>query len=493
MAPILSKPAAKSHENAWFAILCGKVVEQAKEVARDLVEVTNYLKKCMTFDTQLHLVAAGFSQYFGCWTLMSLHNLICQFTAGRAERQSSEEEPEIQRIRLVDFMPPAFIAWIMAILYSSFVFVYLPCAGLSLASPVSMAFHAMMAMVLTTYYKAAVTDPGTIPASITWRTFGRPPACLKDRKKSGEARWCRKSEAYKPDRSHYCSATERCVLRMDHYCPWLNNTVGYANHKFFLQFLVYSSSACLLGTIKTVGLLASMSLPPTTVLMLVEAGAIGALLSGILIPFTTFHCWLLCNNMTTIEFCEYRFSPDRERTLSRHRYDMGLYNNLASVLGGNPLLWLLPVGAPLGNGLSFPMRLEDDSKELDYEGDEGSTTASDGHTAPTSAGDMYASDWTVDDEPRTAVQQSDTAEGDLAGAVVCGCTLVRGILLDAATRISRICSTDHAKRTCAAAGHCNRCQESEESSMEDGYSSDGSEQSILSARILPAGSFGSFL
>ena len=59
MAPILSKPAAKSHENAWFAILCGKVVEQAKEVARDLVEVTNYLKKCMTLGPKLRYVYAN--------------------------------------------------------------------------------------------------------------------------------------------------------------------------------------------------------------------------------------------------------------------------------------------------------------------------------------------------------------------------------------------------------------------------------------------------
>mmetsp|Transcript_68396 Transcript_68396/g.163034 ORF Transcript_68396/g.163034 Transcript_68396/m.163034 type:complete len:473 (-) Transcript_68396:64-1482(-) len=355
MAPILSKPATKSHENAWFAILCGKIVEQAKEVARDLVEVTNYLKKCMTFDTQLQMVSASFSQFLGCWTLMSLHNLICQFTDGRAKRQSSKEEPEIKRMRLVDFMPPAFIAWIIGILYSSFVFVYLPCAGLSLVSPVSLAFHAMIAMVLTTYYKAAVTDPGTIPASITWRTFGRPPASLKDRKKSGEARWCRKSEAYKPDRSHYCSATERCVLRMDHYCPWLNNTVGYANHKFFLQFLVYSSSACLLGSIKTVQLLASVSLPPTLVLMLVEAGAIGTLLSGILIPFTTFHCWLLCNNMTTIEFCA-SFAKTPDEKPYENPYDVGIYRNLCSVLGSSPLVWWAPVGGPAGDGISFPRR-----------------------------------------------------------------------------------------------------------------------------------------
>ena len=28
---------------------------------------------------------------------MSLHNLICQFTDGRAKRQSSKEEPEVHR------------------------------------------------------------------------------------------------------------------------------------------------------------------------------------------------------------------------------------------------------------------------------------------------------------------------------------------------------------------------------------------------------------
>jgi len=45
---------------------------------------------------------------------------------------------------------------------------------------------------------------------------------------------------YKPPRAHHDSVTGRCIVKMDHFCPWVGNAVGALNHKFFFLFILYT-------------------------------------------------------------------------------------------------------------------------------------------------------------------------------------------------------------------------------------------------------------
>jgi len=224
-----------------------------------------------------------------------------------------------------------------------------------MGSPTSLIFHAFVFLLLASFVQATRTDPGGIPDTPEWRARDQPPAEMHERKRGNPSstRWCRKSGAYKPDRAHYCRVLQRCALRMDHQCPWLGNTIGFANHKFFYLFLFYATSACGISGLSILDFLVRAAVPQAGSSVLVGAGGLSIVLSSVLGPFLMFHTWLLARNMTTIEFCQ---ALQREQWPGSV-YDVGIYNNLRSVLGDNPLLWWLPLGGPSGSGVSFPRQL----------------------------------------------------------------------------------------------------------------------------------------
>uniref|UniRef100_A0A183CQF7 Palmitoyltransferase n=1 Tax=Globodera pallida TaxID=36090 RepID=A0A183CQF7_GLOPA len=53
-------------------------------------------------------------------------------------------------------------------------------------------------------------------------------------------RYCYRCLAFKAPRVHHCSRCRRCVLLMDHHCPWINNCVGQRNQIYFVKFLFFA-------------------------------------------------------------------------------------------------------------------------------------------------------------------------------------------------------------------------------------------------------------
>ncbi|GAA6059176.1 hypothetical protein JCM10212_005521 [Sporobolomyces blumeae] len=129
-------------------------------------------------------------------------------------------------------------------------------------------------------------------------------------KHDGTARFCRKCNVLKPDRAHHCSTCKRCILKLDHHCPWLGGAcIGFANYKFFILFLLYTG---LLGLF--VGVFSfrelinfvddsadGFEMAPISWAL---AALLGCIFGGAVGLFGLYHVYLAAGNRTTIEAME---------------------------------------------------------------------------------------------------------------------------------------------------------------------------------------------
>ena len=60
----------------------------------------------------------------------------------------------------------------------------------------------------------------------------------------GRPRFCSTCLNFKPDRAHHCSEIDRCVRKMDHFCPWVGGIVSETSFKYFIQFCFYTALFC---------------------------------------------------------------------------------------------------------------------------------------------------------------------------------------------------------------------------------------------------------
>ena len=197
-------------------------------------------------------------------------------------------------------------------------------------------FGVFLYLILNWCYTIAVfTDPGSPLNTSEGTGYSSVPTNEPDPqldvpsftvKSTGGSRFCKKCHARKPDRAHHCSTCKRCVLKMDHHCPWLATCVGLRNYKPFMLFLVYTSIFCWLcfgvtaawlwGEILSDGQYTESFMPINYVMLAVVAGIIGLVLTG----FTAWHISLAWRGQTTIECLEKtRYLSPLKKQLQKQR------------------------------------------------------------------------------------------------------------------------------------------------------------------------------
>ncbi|XP_050419208.1 palmitoyltransferase ZDHHC12-B [Patella vulgata] len=115
----------------------------------------------------------------------------------------------------------------------------------------------VLLLSLTMYYTACFIDPGFIPLKQKKATINNNSdddeddenctmlECQNTDKHSDQQykyRRCDFCEIQQPMRAKHCEDCKRCVRKYDHHCPWLEACVGERNHKYFLLFLLTTTT-----------------------------------------------------------------------------------------------------------------------------------------------------------------------------------------------------------------------------------------------------------
>ncbi|KAJ7999394.1 hypothetical protein DPEC_G00193950 [Dallia pectoralis] len=201
-------------------------------------------------------------------------------------------------------------------------------------------FNFLAVMALASHLRAMLCDPGAVPKGNATKEYTD-----SLQLKPGEVIYkCPKCCSIKPERAHHCSICQRCIRKMDHHCPWVNNCVGERNQRFFVLFTMYialiSGYALCLSFLQFYTCVhaqwnecTDFSPPVAVMLMIFLCLEAFLFLTFTVVMFGT-QIHSICNDETEIE----RLKNEKPKWERRVRWE-----GMKSVFGGPPsFLWLNP-------------------------------------------------------------------------------------------------------------------------------------------------------
>ncbi|XP_050529166.1 palmitoyltransferase ZDHHC15-like [Daktulosphaira vitifoliae] len=284
---------------------------------------------------------------------------------------------------IIKKIPVVFVLCLLA--WSYYVYIHHLCLGYIKIPEVKksyiLIYHIILVFFMWSYLKTIFTKPGEVPEKFklpkdTFEKFNKHNNDLDGQRRvltefakdlpistvtnSNDVRFCVKCRVIKPDRSHHCSLCGKCVIKMDHHCPWVINCVSYSNYKFFVLFLIYNllmnvfvvttSLSFVLKYWKTTLNLETQEKPYKIHIILLFT--IASLLSVTLFSMLVYHIYLLSKNCTTLE----SFRPPKfMESYDKNGFNLGFYRNIQEVFGKNILLWFIPLFTSLGDGVTFEL------------------------------------------------------------------------------------------------------------------------------------------
>ncbi|KAF6018952.1 hypothetical protein EB796_022773 [Bugula neritina] len=205
-----------------------------------------------------------------------------------------------------------------------------------------MGFNFILLLMVLSHVRAMTCDPGIVSTLPNKQADYN---LIKSEKYSQQENingWtvCSKCEAVKPPGAHHCRICGRCIKKMDHHCPWINNCIGELNLKYLLMFLFY----VVLASIYCATMIITYWLihPPNLSSVVVDTKTMHtAILSAMVILFSIFAVAIGYDQFSAIRIQK----EDQERMKGESNImAMSIKEICYEVFGDiHPILWLIPL------------------------------------------------------------------------------------------------------------------------------------------------------